>query len=340
MPDDRRNLSVLCSALQGTAPQGADWTAVLALANRTLVTPALAAALHGNPAVPDDVQAFLAHIAGRTAQRNAMMERQLVEAVQALSGRGITPMLIKGAVFLAAPPAGRVDRLCTDLDLIVSPSQAERADETLRAIGYRPQSSPGATGLTFERESDVGGLDLHYRLRSFEHWPSFEELEPFCTETSLEGAAILMPSPSLQAAILIAHDQLQERDYWRGLIDLRHFVDLRAIVAAAGALDPATLTALFPGRRARRALTTQLLTLERLFGIVATHGLDAGAWPRLQCRRRFRQIGHSRTMRLLTAATLLLDPPALTARRGPSPNWRERPQYLKRMFYAQKPNKV
>ncbi|MBX7481073.1 nucleotidyltransferase family protein [Qipengyuania qiaonensis] len=342
MSADRRILSVLCRALEGTVPQEPDWAALLALANRTLVTPALAAALHGNPAVPDEVQAFLTHIAARTVRRNAMMERQLAEAVQALSSQGVVPMPIKGAVVLAAHPAGGADRLFTDLDLMIAPGQATLAGMILGEIGYRstaPSAAP-ATGRNFERSSDAGGLDIHYRLRSFDHWPGFAQLAPFCTEATLHGASVLMPSPSLQAAILIAHDQLQERDYWRGLIDLRHVLDLRALVTATGPLDPATLAALFPGGRARRALATQLLTLRRLFGIEAVPGLETGLRPRLQCARRFRQIGRRRTMRWLTAATLLLDPPAVRPRPDTAQNWRERAQYGKRMFYAPKPNKV
>ncbi|MXP44974.1 nucleotidyltransferase family protein [Allopontixanthobacter sediminis] len=319
-----------------------DWTPVLALANRTLVTPALAAALQGKPGVPTGVHVFLTHIAARTTERNVLMKRQLVEAVQALSNGGVTPILIKGAAFLATCQPVSVNRLSTDLDLVIPADAAEISWGILQSIGYRAQAPSAArgAGLSFERDSDVGEVDIHYCLRSFENWPTYDVLEPFCIRTELAGAAILMPSASLHAAILIAHDQLQERDYWRGLIDLRHLVDLREFVAGAGSLDSATLDAFFFTGRSRRALKTQLRTLEQLLPLAPLRNLEGSAWARLQCNRRFWQIGRPQMMHLLTAATLLLDPPILTRRMRPLEERRERAQYLKRMFSAKKPNKV
>ena len=149
-----------------------------------------------------------------------------------------------------------------------------------------------------------------------------------------------MPSPTLQAAILIAHDQLQERDYWRGLIDLRHLVDLRSILAQSGPLDGATLSALFESNRARRALLTQLETLRRLFPSTGAFGVEPTLWVRTQYNRRLLQIDRDSVAHLLTTLTLLIDPPLMMGRLRPMETMRERVQYLKRVFTARKPNKV
>tara|TARA_B100000678_G_scaffold242502_1_gene213784 strand:- start:184 stop:1236 length:1053 start_codon:yes stop_codon:yes gene_type:complete len=340
LENDWHNLMVLCRALEGSVPTLTDWSPLLVLANRTMVSPALASALEGQLNIPAEVSDFLYHIAERTRSRNDRMREQLIEVVSALSAVGITPLLIKGAAFLAAEERLRPNRLSTDLDVLVPLHAAAQARDILQSIGYTAPHASAArpAGLSFERSSDVGEVDLHYRLRSFEDWPDFVKIAPFCSRIDLEGAEALLPSPTLQAAILIAHDQLQERDYWRGLIDLRHLVDLRAVFATYGPLDQSTLDAFFFSRRAKRALATQLQTYAKLF--VAEFAFEPSSWADIQCKRRFYQIQRPRTRGLLTAATLLIDPPALLGRKRHLEAARERAQYLKRMFSGKKPVKV
>ncbi len=332
----------MCTALQGQVAKGTKWESLLTLANRTLVTPALANALADNDQVPPDVREFLAAIASRTLDRNLAMRRQLSECCMALSNCGVLPILIKGAAFMISEPRYVNARLSTDLDLVLQADQKAAAIAALQAIGYEyaPSSISPDAGVNLQRSSDVGGLDIHYRLRSFHPQRQYDDLRPYCDRALLNGAAICVPSRELQLAILVAHDQMQERDYWRGLIDLRHMLDLRAIVLAGGKLNEDILADLFPEGPHRRALETQLLTLEWVFGIARPIHADSGRRARLQVRRRRWQIGRAWALPVTTAATLMIDPmrpPDAVLETG---RWRSVAQYYRRMFVPAKDTKV
>ncbi|MDF1835485.1 MAG: nucleotidyltransferase family protein [Alteraurantiacibacter sp. bin_em_oilr2.035] len=332
----------MCSALDGNILPGTDWEKTLALANRTLVTPALADIMDQSDEVPVEVKEFVTLIAERTHLRNTMMRQQLVEAVKTLSDCGIVPILIKGASFLASGHSAHAGRLCADIDLLLLHDSANAAIEALGRIGFTeyPSSTLPTHGINLQRHRDVGGLDIHYRLRTFQGERTYEDIQALCRESDFEGASVLVPSPELQAAILIAHDQLQERDYWRGLIDLRHLVDLRNMFADADGLVSENMLPLFPPGVARRALSTQMLTLQHLFDIPSQRRFSAGPMARLQVKRRFWQIGREWTMYAFTVVSLLFDMPAAKMVGGNTVGWRRRAQFFRRMFAIKKTTKV
>lgn len=339
---ERENLDGLCAALMGEFPQNADWNGILALANRTLVTPALSAILEGHQGVPEEVGDFLRHIAERTAMRNEAMRRQLEETVHALMLAGLEPILIKGAVFLADRSFPIDQRLFADLDLLLPHSQGKAAIAALGKVGFFPyESSVGAKdGTNLKRTSDVGGLDLHFRLRSLPGAPGYAEILPFAISTTVGENKIPTLVPTAQAAVLIAHDQIQERDYWRGLIDLRHLLDLDMIVRVHGPLDSGMLPRLFPTPASRRVLDTQLLTANRLFGTPPPRNWQTDRRAKLQAQRRDWQLAHSAATPFLTAASLLSDLQAVTSPLAVLPDWRHRLRYLRRMFSKRKDTKV
>lgn len=339
---ERENFDGLCAALLGEIPQDADWNGILALANRTLVTPALSASLEEHEDIPEEVGDFLRHIAERTAMRNETMRRQLRETVHALALVGLEPILIKGAVFLADRSFPIDQRLFADLDLLLPHSQEEAAIAALGKVGFSPyETSVGAKdGMNLKRTSDVGGLDLHFRLRSLPGAPDYAEMMPFVTPTTVGENKIRNLVPTAQAVVLIVHDQIQERDYWRGLIDLRHLLDLDRIVRVHGPLDSGVLHRLFPTSASRRVLDTQLLTAKRLFGTPLPRNWRTGRRAKLQAQRRDWQMAHSAATHFLTAASLLSDLPALASPLAALPNWRHRLRYLRRMFSERKDTKV
>lgn len=334
--------SALCKALQGRVCADSDWEAVLTLANRTMVTPSLADALANTDDVPSDVREFVTAIAERTKRRNSAMRSQLAESCTALSDCGIAPVLIKGAAFLVSIAEGANARLSTDLDLVLPHEQKADALKALRGIGYQlaPSSISADAGINLQRSSDAGGLDIHYWLRSLDPQPDYETLRPYCRKADLDGAEILLPCRELQIVILVAHDQLQERDYWRGLIDLRHLLDLRNILRDGSKLDDNILTTFFPRGPARRALETQLLTLEAAFGVPPPDGIPAGRIARLQVRRRSWQMNRERAMPWLTAAALLQDPVLPGSAMNNRGKWRNGARFYRRIFAPPKATKV
>ena len=339
-------LTDLCACLKGRVPAAIDWEGVLGLANRTLVTPALAEALATQKArIPDEAAGMLQVIAERTAARNRLMHDQLVEAVAALGSRGIRPILLKGAALLARRGPHCANRLLTDLDLMVPREQSDEAVQVLASIGYRPLGEAPASigskqGVDLGRESDVGGIDLHYRLKRSGGECDAEWLEAQCSPFALNDAVAAMPSRDALAALFVLHDQLQEGDYWRGRIDLRHLVDLAALAGEQGGLDGAALAAFFPPGRARRALAVQLDTLERWLDVrVPIDAGGAGGRTRvaLQRWRRTLQLRRPGTETAFTLASWVIDPPlGLFEHRGVAARGRE----VRRMLLEKKATKV
>lgn len=272
----------LVAGLQGRFSEGADWDAVVALANRALLTPTLFAALssagHAGR-LPADTGDYLAFIHGRGGERNRRLRVQLIEVVRALNLRGIDPILLKGSVplFLAEDGSAGV-RITSDLDLAVDAGDVAAAEAVLAGLRYRPVA--GGRGLA--RPEDAGVVELRRsRLPA-----GLEALE----RVGHDGLRARVPSPEARALHLFVHDLLKEGDYWRGRIDLRHMHDL-AILSRNG-VDWAAVRRAVADRRARNALETQLLALERLFAVAIPEeqGVRSAVvrlqhWRRMFCAR-------------------------------------------------------
>lgn len=303
----------LMACLDGRTPEDVDWTEIIAVANRTLTTGTLAQRqrINGPMALPDDVKSFFAAVHARTLDRDQRMRGQLVEAVACLNRADITPMLLKGAALLAMPGVDLRGRLLSDLDIMVPPSALARAGEALGKIGYVRQieTSDPSVAHIFARPRDAGTIDLHYRLKTQRPRFDFARLASCCVLVGVGSGEALLPSPTAQALILILHDQLKDRDYWRGLVDLRHVLDIDALARTPEGIDWDLLDSWFLERQPQTALRTQLVTIEALRGIGVPPRLIRGWWPRLQHRRRMLQARWPALGPIFTLLTLALDPP-------------------------------
>lgn len=335
----------LMACLDGQPPANVDWAEVIAAANRTLTTGTLAQRQlrSDSPmALPEDVRGFLAAVDARTIERNRRMCDQLAEAVTCLNRANITPMLIKGAAMLAVPCMNARGRILADLDLMVSVSALADAGEALGAIGYARQreSSDPAVAEVFARSRDTGTIDLHTRLQTPRPCFDFARLAQWCAPVGVGPGEAWLPSPTAQALILILHDQLQDRDYWRGLVDMRHVLDIAALARTSEGIDWDLLASWFPEGQPQAALRTQLVTIEALLGIGVPPRLIADRWPRLQHRRRMIQTNWPLSGAVFTLLTLALDPPrggrAANGTASAVPGERARPGALARAYSAVK----
>src|SRR4029450_7192375 len=128
-------LAQLSLCLQGQVPPQADWMAMLDLANRSLATAQLCAALMASGAadsLPDDVRVFLLDVQSRNRERNRRLVVQLHDALRALNAVGIEPVLLKGIALWAGRPAEQFDRILADIDLLVRGPEVDRAIEALQ----------------------------------------------------------------------------------------------------------------------------------------------------------------------------------------------------------------
>lgn len=250
-------LEALIAGLRGGPVARADVRAVIALANHTLLTPALFSSLARSGEIdrlPEDAREYLGFIHECNQQRNLRLRAQLHEAVAALNRCGIAPLLLKGAVPLFLSPDSQLpSRMTSDLDVCVEAAEELRAQTCLEGLGY--VELVGDRGMT--RPQDVGPLELRRNRASGFQPPDLVQRKGLL--------ARVHPAQS-RAMHWILHDLVKEGDYWRGRIDLRHLHDL-AQLAETEDLDWTALRASLPDQTARNALDTQFLALHEFFEI-------------------------------------------------------------------------
>jgi hypothetical protein len=297
-PRSRAFLS-LCACLRGAVPPHADWSALLALANDTLTTPALIDLVRSQrAAIPDEVARYIEEIYDRNKMRNDRLAAQLEEALLALNGASIVPIMIKGTATLATcAPADRGLRLMSDLDLVVRPDEIDGTIQALAAIGYTIdcQSDRRHTKwyADLKRPQDVGMIDLHDALPGQTFLAeTAEQLRSRLRPIWFGAGAALVPSPELQALVLVLHDQFQDHDYWTASIDLRHLLDLKALCVAPPGLVEAEVTTLASGALVRNAFEAQRLLLNRLFGVAWPAGHPKRLLVKLQAWRHLLRARH------------------------------------------------
>ena len=316
------HLNGLLSCLRGQTPSHADWPRIIALANKTLCSPAVAARLRKAgrfPTLPSDVATFFAEMERRNGDRNDRIMAQLDEAAATMNAAGVSPILLKGTAWLAhAPPEERAARMLADIDLMVPADRFLPMIDQLRGIGYCPDTSDPQPGVpaVLSRPQDTATIDLHSDYGSINTLSySFDDLAQNAALLELAGGIVLLPSPVACTAILLLHDQLKGRDYLRGRIDLRHLLDMQSFARRFQQDDWDELNRHFQSGYARNAMRTQLLTARKLLGMEVPRPLTRGIRARLQYIRRLAQLRWPGLAPFLTFLSLL-DPSYILARRA------------------------
>jgi hypothetical protein len=285
--------------LQGHVPPQADWMGILDLANRSLVTARLCAALMRSgdqPSVPEDVQVFLNEVRTRNRERNRRLILQLSDALRALNRSGIEPVLLKGIALWATQREAAFDRILADIDLLVRPSEVERAIDVLQDAGLTLTSRyPGNdvhVVAEFGRPDDVGLIDLHQRPPGPPGLAEIENLDTHCVAIATDGVRALRPDPTLQIFFLVLHDQFHDGDYWRGGLDLRHLMDIAQLCSGHPPVDWGLLERLCRTGLVRHALGTQLIAARRFAGAEIPERFMARSWTRVQHWRHMLQFSY------------------------------------------------
>lgn len=319
----RAALAGVSAALRGRVAPGVDWVEVVTLANHALVTPAMFRALEesgGLAEIPEDVTAYIAGVTQLNDERNRRLLTAFADAVGALNGAGIEPVLLKGMALWAArgTSAAPFARMMADIDLLVRPAEVARAVEALREAGFDvlEQYEDPASHVAAElgRPSDVGAIDLHrrppgppYATRAFSGW----DLNP----REWRGR-VRVPSPAQQIYLMCVHDQFHDAGYWRGGFDLRHLQDIAELTRSADPVDWAELERLTPTRLVRNAVHAELIAAREITGAKLPDSIAARPVPNLQFRRHRAQHLHPRWGLPLAGAGLLLELPNIAEHRS------------------------
>lgn len=213
-----------------------DWPALIARANRSLVTAALLPGLRrlgiAGPASPE-AYAYLADLHRLNTHRNAGLRTLLDEVVTALNRNGVRPVLLKGARWLADPERLAGARIMADLDLLVDPADLAASGRALRGLGFAVVDGDTADthAVTFGRPRAPATIDLHFSLRGANGVLATHEVIAASRPASGISDAST-PSGTHDVLIGLLGSQIDGPNARLGFISLRPLQDVAAVAAA------------------------------------------------------------------------------------------------------------
>lgn len=190
---------------------GIDWEEVVGRADWHDVAPAVYVTLSDGyqSEVPADAMAALEERYRSAVQNGLLLTARLFELLEAFDARGIRAVPVKGVVLANTVYEQPAVRDFSDIDLLVSPADAERSREVLHELGFepawRPRKIPAVWGADyarpFFRESGHVNVDLHWALARDYHLPDLDldDLLERTESVTIDGRSLhtLRPAPTL-----------------------------------------------------------------------------------------------------------------------------------------------
>lgn len=264
------------SAWDGPAAIDAvDWDQLIEAASHQMVAPALAWRLRDDARVPKAAAEFLEAVLFLNADRNAQLREGIVALGRALNDAGMTPLLLKGSGLLLGeiyPHLGM--RFIGDVDLLLDDGDLHPAREILVGMGYRAIAEGDYPHLhqmpMLIHEATGIGVELH-RLpitRALATLAPVAKLLDGAQTLQVDGSAFRLPAPTDRVALAIAHGQIKDQAYARGVPTLRALLDV-AVHARQfeAAIDWPALAARFKQAGAGPVLADTLALLDALMGM-------------------------------------------------------------------------
>ena len=276
MKGRRDALGCLAQALRGEAVAAADWTAVLALANEHLLTPALWSVLGASgraEAIPADVRDYLQALHALNGQRNAAIRGQSVELAGALNKAGIVPVLLKGALTLFdGPYEDPAARMMRDIDLLVPAASRDAAIGVLERLGYRLARGYGESHHAFgdfAREGDPAAVDLHTELVDPHYVLPAAEVRERGALRQFEGITVVTPSATDRVLHNFLHAQIHHLGhYYRGEMPIGQLYEMTVLARSFdAAIDWRFVERRLETHRLATSLESYLVAAQRLFGL-------------------------------------------------------------------------
>lgn len=215
--------------------QGIPWELIVEAADHHYVSPSLGWCLAGDERVPPAVRQFFETFLDLNRTRNGLILDALELALASLSAAGVTSMLLKGTAALAddlyPDPAMRI---LADVDLLVPRCALDEATAALHRAGFRQSSARES----FERQhhhlpvfvhATLGvGIELHRTPLPTGLQPLFDVDRCFERGRPVQWRRqrVLLPDPTDRLAHNIAHSQIVDGHYSRGVPRLRPLLEL------------------------------------------------------------------------------------------------------------------
>ncbi len=212
------------------------WQAIVDLAAQQDVLPPLIQALDQRALLPPLPQRATAagddHVTRRLQQyyrdhlaRRALQAAQLQAILAQLNGAGIVPLILKGARYLIAPVASWSEaRSFRDIDILLHPSDADRAFALLVAEGYRPGEAYMRNYHhlpDLQREGESASVELHTAALSMDGQRAMSTDFVWRQATKAADGSFFVLPPKWQALHCLLHHQLCDRGYARRILALK-----------------------------------------------------------------------------------------------------------------------
>lgn len=248
---------------------GADWGALVRLAERHRVVPALAVAAAGlNQAPPEPLSARLSALAQQAAFEELALAATTREIIGVLELRGIGCIVLKG-VPLSLMIHGRLGmRTSRDIDILVAPRDAPAALVVLEAMGFYRRDAEAALPELMRLRKDVELLHDGRRQIVELHWRLFDNpcLLPLLPDmvpgrVALASGAQCAVLPGRLNLLYLANHGAQH-----GWSRLKWLVDLAGLLSPMGENGIATLYEGISWAEGRRSMAQALLLSGALFG--------------------------------------------------------------------------
>jgi hypothetical protein len=282
MPTRSESLHHLCWCLAtGTDGRGPTelelkqfhWEAVISVADRHLLIPALWKALCRKGLINEletSVRDFLNEMYSLNADRNSRLKSQAIEVVDALDHTSIASLLLKGAAFLfESPPEDLGERMMLDLDVLVAEHDLTQSISVLKDLGY---AAIGDQKLAhhhppLSRQGEVATVEVHWHVCEDATLLPTEHVFGDARMLDAGASRVWIPSPTHRIIHNLFHAAVQDGEFVGGVISLKALYDLIRIAEAHqasvdwGKVD-STLRACGFGRE----LEAHIYLAERLFG--------------------------------------------------------------------------
>lgn len=293
-------LALLASALSPTGladdafagNKPLDWGAVLRLAERHRVVPALANAVAANRHdVPAGIRSLLDQRAHQAAFDELALAATIREVLSAFAAANIRAVILKGVPLSLMIHRRLGLRFSRDIDILVQPEQANEALKLMQAAGFLPRKSEKTELRALMRQrKDIELVNVHRKQIIELHWRLFDNPHLLPLGKDFPMQAVSLPTglhcnvlPQRLNLLYLANHGTQHA--WSRL---KWLADFAALVAR---LSPDQLDALLAGTspaEGQRSLTQGLILCEVLFAMPAPPRVTAAARTDWRVRRLVR----------------------------------------------------
>jgi hypothetical protein len=216
-------------------------------------------------------------------RRNAALLAQVDEAIDALNGAGIAPLLLKGAAYLKLKIHGDPGaRVAADIDLLVPVDAVDTARSALQSIGYG--ASPNCPWRTkhhlvpLVREDGAGPIELHVAAVAEGAQHVLPTADAWQHSVEHASGSFRVLSPSHMVLHRFVHDQIVDRYHALRTIALRSLLDLVALEAHYGsAIDWGGIQYVAQRAGCSSILKSYLYVARRAAGLAAPRSVTFGA---------------------------------------------------------------